>query len=134
MYGVKLLKLLPTPAMKVLTLLILLLLPAAVSSGEDIFTYGGCQRLSAAVRSKVESMDRSFTEPVARDAQKELDKRLGNALTDPARSIPSTTKLLEYIEGWLLKKELLAARARHDHDADEAVDYCEFLLNHAGVR
>jgi len=134
MYGVKLLRLLPTPSMKVLTLLILLLLPAAASAGEDIFTYGGCQRLSAAVRSKVESLDRSFTEPVARDAQKELDKRLGNALTDPARSIPSTTKLLENIEGWLLKKELLAARARHDHDADEAVDYCEFLLNHAGVR
>jgi hypothetical protein len=109
------------------------LLPTAVLAGQDVFFAGRCQRLSTAERSKVESLDRSFTEAAARDAQRELDKRVRAALTEPTRRTPSTSTLLVAVEGWLEKKQLLAAQARHEHDADEADEYCEFLLRRAGI-
>jgi hypothetical protein len=120
--------------MKSLAFLVTVFCSFAAVAEPSMCAYGKWQDLTLADRAKVQEVDRSLTEAAAKSAQTELEKRLSAKLTDPARRNPGTSKLMATIEGWLLKKELLAAQARHEHDADEVNDYCWFLRKQAGVQ
>jgi hypothetical protein len=110
----------------ILVVTLLFCLPAVADMG--ITSYGGCQNLSPADR-----LDHATTEQAAKRAHREITRRLAAALSDPARFTPDSHQLAASVEGWLLKKEWLGARARHEHDADEGVGYCEFLRHEAGI-
>lgn len=115
----------------ILVITFLFCTPAAADMG--ITSYGRCQNLSAVDHAKLDARDRATTEQAAKNAHREIAKRLAAPLTDPARLTPDSHQLVASLEGWLLKKEWLAARARHEHDADEGVTYCEFLRREAGI-
>mgnify|MGYP001486898161 CR=1 FL=1 len=109
------------------------LLVAAVASAEspDIFTYGGCQRLSPDARAKIAALDRSYSVRAASDALKELAARVGAPRETPLPYRPTNSDLVRIVEGWLLKKTWLDAVFRREHDVDEAGEYCGFLMKEA---
>jgi hypothetical protein len=111
----------------------LLLLSLTASADDRIFSVGRCQNLEPADEARLRAIDQRLTRRAALAAESELRVRLAAKLTEPARRDPSTSALMATLEGWLTKKEWLAAQARHEHDADEAGDYCEFLRRQAGT-
>lgn len=111
----------------------LLLLSLTALADDRIFSVGRCRNLGAAEEARLRAIDQRLTPRAAFAADEELRVRLAAKLAEPARREPSTRALMATLEGWLTKKEWLAARARHEHDADEAGDYCEFLRRQAGM-
>jgi hypothetical protein len=112
--------------MKIVVLIAVLAVSGAAQA-DDFPLMGRCSKLIPSDQEKVSALGGTFTEKAAFEAHREIERRLALAPKDlPA--FPSAKMLTEQVEGWLFKKEWLAAKARREHDADEGVAYCEFLL------
>lgn len=117
--------------MRIILLCTTVLFSTLVMAGQDILTYGSCQTLSYTERKQIELLDASYTEEAAKKAIKELNHRISAKMQDDLPSSSSTIKLTRIVEGWLIKKDWLSARVKHDHDADEGTYYCGTLIFHA---
>ncbi len=117
--------------MRVALLSIALLFSLPAMASEDIFTYGSCQTLTPIERARIEVLDATYTEKSAKEAMKELSRRMSASMQDAPPPSPSSGRLTALVGGWLAKKDWLSARVRHDHDADEGTYYCGILISHA---
>jgi hypothetical protein len=120
--------------MKALVLAATILPAFAIAESSVVFSYGRCQRLSSAEQVRAEAVDSEIHEKAAEKAAAELQRRIKAPLTDRSALNPSNERLATNIRGWLLKRDLLSARTRREHDADEGVAYCEFILAEAEIK
>jgi hypothetical protein len=119
--------------MKALVPAFMILTSPAIAGADDLFSYGRCQRLTSAEKQRAEAVDSAIDQNAAAKASAELQRRIRAPLTDRPTQYPPNERLAATIRGWLLKRELLSARARREHDADEGVAYCEFILAEVGI-
>lgn len=100
-------------------------------AAQELPNNGRCQNLPDGAHARLTALDRGYTAEAAQAALSELGRRVSATPAARPHNQPSNHQLVRSVEGWLLKKAWLDARARREHDADESGEYCAFLLRAA---